>query len=221
MSDAHLSTVRYVALLDILGFRDLMRKRSITKIATDVDKLFSRSGDHGLSWSSLKMTGRSCGVARAGRAHFSDTILLWTTPILSEDEGHTATVLAFSRTVADLVLHGFLSGLPLRGAIAYGECLIDEPKHLFIGQPIVDAYELETQQKWIGVAIHPNAEAGLAQLLGWDLPTICLCEYSVPMKQTAQVKPGLAIDWTFGMQYPMVHRTMRPLSARRAGLLAA
>jgi hypothetical protein len=209
-----MNTLRYVAMIDILGFRDLVRKRPITDIATDVDQLFSSSGDHAIGWSSLRPAGRECGIARAGRAYFSDTILVWTAPVRFEDEGHVAQVLAFSKTIADLVLHGFISGLPLRGAIAYGECLIDESKHLFVGQPIIDAHELEAQQEWIGVAIHPSAEGGIAQVLGWWVPMICVCEYPVPMKQTATAKPDLAIDWTFGMQWPMTHRTMRHLYQR-------
>jgi hypothetical protein len=45
-------------------------------------------------------------------------------------------------------------GWPLRGALAYGECVLDRDTRTFIGQPIIDAYKTEEIQQWIGASLH-------------------------------------------------------------------
>lgn len=48
----------------------------------------------------------------------------------------------------------FLSaGFPLRGAVTHGEVSIDQQSRIYLGPALVDAYELERSQQWVGAAI--------------------------------------------------------------------
>ena len=48
--------------------------------------------------------------------------------------------------------------IPLKGAIAYGDIVVDEEQNLFCGQPIIDAYLLEEDLQYMGVVFHHTFE---------------------------------------------------------------
>jgi hypothetical protein len=75
----------------------------------------------------------------------------------------------------------------MRGALSYGPARIDNDKHVYLGKPIIDAYNLSEAQLWMGAAIHPSihemmaTNAGLVKkLIGFDAP---LYRYNVPLKK--------------------------------------
>jgi hypothetical protein len=45
----------------------------------------------------------------------------------------------------------------VRGGISFGEAYIDEEESVFVGKPIVEAYQLEKSQQWAGVALMEKA----------------------------------------------------------------
>lgn len=57
----------------------------------------------------------------------------------------------------DLMCRGLEVGLPLRGAISVGDAVLDLQKHIFLGQPIVDAARLERGQSLIGASFSKSA----------------------------------------------------------------
>jgi hypothetical protein len=63
----------------------------------------------------------------------------------------------------------------LRGAIAFGDTIIDPPTNTFLGQPIVDAHLAETAQEWVGLGVHPTAVDGVRRCES-------VVEYKVPLK---------------------------------------
>jgi hypothetical protein len=94
---------------------------------------------------------------------FSDTALVWSPPF--PDEPLASPWDALRREKASGML-GFTSALflmalrldlPMRGAVAYGPCVMIPARQTFIGQPIVDAYRAEQAQDWVGLALHPSA----------------------------------------------------------------
>ncbi len=52
----------------------------------------------------------------------------------------------------DLMCRGVEVGLPLRGAVAVGDAVLDQARGIFLGQPIVDAARLESGQRLIGTS---------------------------------------------------------------------
>jgi len=82
---------------------------------------------------------------------------------------------------------------PLRGAIAYGECVMDRNTRTFIGQPIIDAYELEESQKWIGTAFHESV-VNHSSLKKGILQLDEVIQYNIPVK--AGIKStSYALNW--------------------------
>jgi hypothetical protein len=77
---------------------------------------------------------------KAGSVVFSDSI------------SRTSFLLLVS-ILFGLGLHG---GLALRVGMAYVGCVVEPNAGLYIGRPIVDAYDTEEMQDWVGMACHPS-----------------------------------------------------------------
>ncbi len=88
--------------------------------------------------------------------------------------------------MARLICKAFLSGIPLRAGISFGECYIDRDRNILVGQAIADAHAVEAAQEWIGGAIHTDAEPtgvpGMGSIMDWDVPVKVgiLCEPALP-----------------------------------------
>ena len=117
-------------------------------------------------------------------AYFSDTIMLWA----EYDD------LRFQVAV-DIVLDFFCdclkNGLPLRGAVAFGEAVMDLPNGIFLGQPIIEAARAEAAQRWSGCGFGPSLD---------DFPRLGPVDRFMPY--SAHVKAGreeylreLVLDW--------------------------
>jgi len=50
-------------------------------------------------------------------------------------------------------------GIPLRGAMAFGELYVDKENDIFFGKALVEAYRFGEHQDWIGFLLTPSAEA--------------------------------------------------------------
>lgn len=59
---------------------------------------------------------------------------------------------SFLNLCCEFVCLGIETGLPLRGAIAMGTCILDKPSGVFLGIPLVQAAELEKAQELIGAS---------------------------------------------------------------------
>jgi len=89
--------------------------------------------------------------------------------------------------------------MPLRAGIAFGECIIDPAKEIYIGQPMIDAYHTERAQEWVGGAFHPSCwqSPGLLEALckGHDRSAV---KYPVPTKtpgSVERVQLEYALNW--------------------------
>src|SRR5690606_33152910 len=51
-----------------------------------------------------------------------------------------------------------VEGIPIKGAIAYGQQTADFKKSLYLGMPLVDAYELQNELQLYGVILHHTFE---------------------------------------------------------------
>jgi hypothetical protein len=206
-----------IAMLDILGFRQLVKTRRLSWLVDQLDFLFAAA----------EPKEASCGLLSAddrvrerdltlGHLHFSDTLMLWTPPMDTEDGDFN--VLAFSHicnTVANLIALALINGVPLRGGLALGECYINPAKQLAVGQPIVDAYLLEQEQEWLGAAVsteqlcEPSAYEHLDEGCG-------LVRYDVPTKTTPSHEL-FALDWTRIARMPkIVTQKLWKINARSA-----
>jgi hypothetical protein len=129
----------YVALLDVLGFRELILRK---EVSTEVEQYIEAIA--------------AVASARAGLLKyvlFSDSVVFYS---LSDGrEAQEAIVGACSEAMHKLLRQG----VAIRGAIAHGDFIrtLDPGSGIVIaGRPIVDAFEYEKGQDWIGIMVCPS-----------------------------------------------------------------
>lgn len=192
---------RYIAIMDILGFREMVRKQPLPEIVRIIEQLFDEiAGELSSSWAyrekDLKIVQ---GVAKVGKAHFSDTLILWTCPLNGCNKiQRDAEESNFFWCVTKIMLQSFLIGLPLRVGIGFGESYIDEATKTILGQAVIDAYLVESAQEWIGGALHPNCPVETLLDGTKDIDTIV--RYPVPVKAGIEMNLEWALDWTEDVQ---------------------
>lgn len=57
-----------------------------------------------------------------------------------------------------------MSGIPHKGALAFGKMTQDYNKSIFFGQPLIDAYLLQEELMMYGIIIHSSAEFEIEKL---------------------------------------------------------
>ncbi len=105
---------------------------------------------------------------------YSDSIMLY-----SQDKSigaFDALVTAVSGLTNDLFIHG----IPHKGAIAFGKMTLDEKRSIFFGQPLIDAFLLQEELHFYGVAIHGSVEACIEHKLE---TTTFVLNYPCPLKK--------------------------------------
>jgi DNA-directed RNA polymerase subunit RPC12/RpoP len=173
------------AMIDALGFRQLVRKASLTEVYKAYMLLV------GTAWAAARVPEKSSPQFFV----FSDTLF-----IFPPSGDACETLERFIECVAALIGSSLglaaapgLMGLPLRGAVSFGEIVADSTHHfpavtggglpqlpefpLFLGLPIVEAYEWEQQQKWIGASLDPRCIGPLKERCGAAVERLCAANY--------------------------------------------
>jgi hypothetical protein len=140
-----------IALFDVLGFSNLVKERGSAALLESYQQIVRLVMNRSYTaFGRIKVAPDHYIIggtyAPIGYTYFSDTIVLWTTPY----ETHVAPFLA---RCADLVCEALRIRLPLRGAVTFGEAVMHKPTRTYIGKAIVEANEIEKNQRWIGVTL--------------------------------------------------------------------
>ena len=169
-SEWKVKTKRYVAFLDVLGFKDYVLRHSIDEVYNRLQTLNGFRPEEG------ERDYDSDAEKRIKFSIFSDSIFIFT-----RDDGFV-TLRHFLSYVKRVMRMALRSEIPLKGAIAYGDIVVDEERNLFCGQPIIDAYLLEEDLQYMGVVFHHTFEEAYNNLsdtqynriLGWikEEPTL-------------------------------------------------
>jgi len=177
---------RFIAMLDVLGFKSLLRERGIREVHQLMRDLF-RSAQAGAN---RDYTATINGViyrhpaVRLDYFIFSDTILIWKDyqDVKDENEsieGRCEMFREFNHGISMVLENALLRRIPLCGGIAFGTTItnIDNQgnNNEIIGQPIVDAYLVGEAQNWVGVAFHSSCLPFIKQDCD---PTVI--EYDIP-----------------------------------------
>jgi hypothetical protein len=200
-----------IALCDILGFKRLVTSFPLDTVVQKPLSLFRKALCHSIHKKSFPSEPPSldklCDQSQLGVAWFSDTVVLYT---LNDTDEHVRNLV---QTVGWLLFETmFMKWTRVRGAIAYGEAYIDPANSIFVGKPIIQAFELEKDQVWSGCAFTESGEVRLQELHEYDaisaaplsaeqrrvLPALWLTRYRVPLKNGG-VKSLVSIDWTLGI----------------------
>ncbi len=187
---------RLIAVVDILGFSALTLNRPTIELSLLLRDLFefSRRLSAGISFYPVSDSAEepfSCSMM-PGVCQFSDTVLFWSdlnTAETTSQSPRQASQYAnmFFQLISNFISQSLLHSIPLRAGISFGETFIDSPACIYVGEPIVRAHQLESDQDWIGATVDATALQSLEHY-GW------VTDYQVPSK--GGNIPGRAVRWT-------------------------
>ncbi|PYP85858.1 MAG: hypothetical protein DMF61_14960 [Blastocatellia bacterium AA13] len=177
-----------VCLLDVLGFESQLKALGLAGIHAKYSRLieYVKREKGGIDVVPTPDGHVAVGWLVIGNAYFSDSLLFWThySPI---------TLPSFTHCIAEAICFGLEVELPLRGAIAVGEAILDEGSGVFLGEPLVEVARTERTQHWVGASFGPSfAKPGFND--GFQLHTIL--PYKSHYKDRAnEYATGMTVDW--------------------------
>lgn len=142
---------RFVAFLDILGFKDLVARNSHEEIYERLNKISETKKrlEEIINEDDTFTEGGDAGIYTV---RFSDSIALFSKN--DDIENFKMFISAVSLLFADAVRNN----TPMKGAIAHGTVSINKSEQIYFGQPIIDAYLLEEEVQYLGIAIHNSID---------------------------------------------------------------
>ena len=156
----------WVAILDILGFSDMMNRKDkwwiyeniVVWIKERINELveMENSSAEETDAENWEEGGFDSRHAPVGAMFFADTIILYT------DESRVPAQCDWSFRIITKVMSKFLNEalskeIVLRGAVSNGNYLIDDKFPAIIGKCVVEAHQLEIAQRWAGISISSTA----------------------------------------------------------------
>ena len=182
-----MSHERLVAYFDILGFKNLVLSESLESMVGKFGQIYTTIGAAAVRHEAVQQNVLSVmaiaerydkieasalsGIRRAFEEAtqmtlliLSDSVIVYSAPLRRTDEDfqrHLSTMLRVSRTVLDKLLE---YGLPVRGAISYGEFYVDAANGIYVGRALVEAYGAAETQEWIGVVVAPTLGDDIAAM---------------------------------------------------------
>ena len=141
---------RYVAFIDIMGFKDMVMRMP----HDDVYQLMLKINGHRKFSESVDWHDNKIYLAKS--TTYSDSIIVY-----SKDDSFDSLDFLIS-TVASLSNYLFTEAIPHKGAVAFGRLTLDLPNSIFFGQPLIDAYLLQEEVKYYGILFHASADREIA-----------------------------------------------------------
>src|SRR5882724_6589963 len=183
---------RYVAVCDILGFKSLLTNLPLLSIAEKYQHLIAY-----------------CNLYTYP-VIFSDSIIIFSSPINKKESlMDIASASYFFDACEAILVSSIKYAIPLRIGISYGETYIDKMKGIFVGESIVNAYLMESNQNWIGGACHINcSDAPFFRdriFGGWE----DILNYKVPIKNDS--KCVYALNWPKLTDYNSTKRILESI----------
>lgn len=187
---------RFVAMLDILGFSEVVRNVEPTRLEEIISEL--KSSMRLLHWED----NISHGIIES--LMLSDTIIVWTIDDTALSLQHLVSV------VSGVIFNAFsFDNLALRGAISVGEAYIfpDDQvsptlmwNKMVLGKAVIDAHEHEKCQEWAGCVIsnealdraRKNSSNAHFPMKKWEKSNFV--EYDVPIKKKC-TQQHYAMNW--------------------------
>lgn len=190
---------RYVAMCDVLGFRDLVRASPLPEVLDTYVPLITEA--HRLTQLPATRPEGGDPIGRVLYDVFADSIVVWTdTP--PGEEVDVNVVQHFFISLCKLIGFSLSRNVPIRVGVAYGECTMTPERKLYIGKSLVDAYDTERSQNWIGGACHDSCKDGpyydymnMSHMRnGQPIQVGCIIDHTIPNNRNI-VDLSLALDW--------------------------
>lgn len=145
-SELWTSGERFVAYLDILGFKDMLAKeRDKGDVFKELKALFDIVAR-------AKIQNESSDGNLLRVFNFSDSFCIFSI------DSNEKSFYSFTLRCREIMAVAADKNLSLKGAIAFGHIDIDVASRIFVGQPMVDAVLLQENLHYIGVVVHHSAQ---------------------------------------------------------------
>lgn len=178
----------FVALFDILGFRNIVK-------INDLSEVFKTYRDIKIIYRNYQGHLRALQRKEPPKIHnFSDTFLIYTADITNLPQKEIDTTFQELLVICDsLFIAANKKKLPIRGAITAGELIVSNG--IEIGKSIVEAYEKEQKQDWIGCWITQKSINLISRkALEEHIKDNAVVKYEIPLKD-GKVKKLYAFNW--------------------------
>ena len=169
---------RFVGFLDILGFKDLVMRKSHDEIYAQLNAI-SKTKKWLENIAKKDEKFKKYGNAEINIVNFSDSIILFSKNDDIDNFKYFLLSLRylFAKTIA--------KGIPLKGGFAYGEISVNQSEQIYFGQPIIDAYLIEEDVNYFGMVAHNSIDNYLdnnPELIGDELIEKLFFEDFIPLK---------------------------------------
>jgi hypothetical protein len=145
-SDWVVTADRYVAYIDIMGFKDMILRASHGQIYKMMKRIQQKIKlNREVDWGDVKEK-----LIRT--TTYSDSIMVY-----SKDESYDS-LYSLICTVAGLTNDLLTEAIPHKGALAFGTMTLDVANSIFFGQPLIDAYLLQEELTFYGIIAHGSIE---------------------------------------------------------------
>ncbi len=141
-----------MAFFDLLGFKSWLETDGSAAVFTYVrgflNLMIRASLPGSIVHQDMSVTVQS---PKVGFINFSDSIVFYS---IDDSESSLRTMLQ----VCGEFMNGVITGPSrmLRGAMAHGEFYADPEANAYVGQALIDAYQLEGKQDWLGFSFHDS-----------------------------------------------------------------
>ncbi len=141
---------RYICLMDIMGFKDFNYRNPHDKVVETLREITSLASFY--KNFTIEHANSETAKIVPHVLVFSDTILL-----ISKDNGEDDMkyILLASQAILTTCL---AKGIPIKGAMAYGQITYEPEESLIAGIPLIDAHLLAEDVKFYGVVMHSTVE---------------------------------------------------------------
>ncbi|WP_338731370.1 hypothetical protein [Mangrovimonas cancribranchiae] len=148
---------RFVAFLDILGFKDMVMRKSHEDIYQTLNQI-SKSKKLVEKAVDLDKVSNVFNDAEVYVVSFSDSIV-----IFSKNDS-LDNLIYFLLATRWVFTGAFKKQIPLKGAIAHGEISLNKTEQIYFGQPIIDSYLMEEDVNYMGVVAHNSIDNYIAKI---------------------------------------------------------
>lgn len=147
---------RFVAFFDIMGFKDLVLKKSHEDIMYLLEVLSESQEKLKNANNTVSTSGKKVGETKSFT--FSDSII-----IFSKSDGF-ADINKILIDCSVIMKKALEHQIPIKGAISFGKITVHEKKNIYFGQPIIDSYLLHEDLHLYSVIADSEFENRLKQI---------------------------------------------------------
>jgi hypothetical protein len=193
----------FVGFLDILGYREFLRNNDIQLVVTIIKSLLvpmpKMVGQQLLGhFEDIEVSGttdrkiKKVAIKTFKDSHNKIKTLIISDTIILTMPADPIEVFGFVFTISYLLRHSFDAGLPLRGAIDYGEFFIED--NVFAGKPFVESYELSNRLALSGCVLTEGLKDRIGKSASEPPNNSLLFPYKVPLNDGKEAD-CLVVDW--------------------------